>query len=801
MAAMSDQIKDAFKKYDSNGDGFISFGELGNVMRACADFSDEELEEMFAEVDSSGDGQIGYKEFVDWVMAAEDGEDDQQCEEVQSVLQAIESYSNNDDFEGDECEGVEVDLEIEVSKAEWEVVLAKMDIDPEEADGIFNNLTGEGEGDAEVLPLSDLIGALNVEPENLEALKPIWDNLMAVKEEGVPEKAPAEEGAPPQPPANVLKTALDSIVRHVDNIGGSMDDAPGMLAENTVPLSMAEKAAVGQVPPDELLAKIKEVAISPPVLNSASGQQSCFERCAAEVSAIIAKCREEGTKFVDQQWNAQDEPDSVLWVDKAEPGYDCTVDKPAGFKRMSEIAPGAVLAKEGAKPTDICQGSIGTCFLLGAMGSIIGTDPKALKKLFVKCDFEIGVFGVRFCIAGEWTYVIIDDLMPVNEDGGLLYCSSKDPQECWAPLLEKAYCKLFTCYEMCDGGLSQEAIFSFFGGVNGIFGITDKHKADPSSYFKMLKNARQRGCLLTTGFAGSPVGGTGKCGEAVLPCGLIGGHAYSVLRVVEAEGIQLVCCRNPWGSGEWSGHWSDKNEQGEWTDEMNAATGHTDSEDGTFWMSIADFVQNSAGVEYARTFGPNWKKVTQYGAFQKSSMVGTATWAYEKASDDEVGFAEGDSIKVLELAGGWWKGETPDGSQGLFPSNYIKLNDRPVAKFALTANAETKVVVMLMQPNVMFQRKFYKRKEDGKNYKDSTYPGMMLVVNDADGKTIMKKDGCERCLWANVTLPADGRPWSVFALSSDGLGAKYSVRIYTQSGDIAFQEIPGANIAEIQSSL
>merc|ERR1712070_1144003 len=99
-----------------------------------------------------------------------------------------------------------------------------------------------------------------------------------------------------------------------------------------------------------------------------------------------------------------------------------------------------------------------------------------------------------------------------------------------------------------------------------------------------------------------------------------------------------------------------------------------------------------------------------------------------------------------------------------------------------------------------FQRKFYKRKEDGLNYKDTTYPGMMLVVNSADGTTVVKKSACERCLWANVTLPGDGKAFNVFALSSDGLGAKFSVRIYSQSGDIAFTEIPGANTAEIQSS-
>ena len=36
--------------------------------------------------------------------------------------------------------------------------------------------------------------------------------------------------------------------------------------------------------------------------------------------------------------------------------------------------------------------------------------------------------------------------------------------------------------------------------------------------------------------------------------GMVHGHAYSVLHVVEIEGLRLVCCRNPWGNdSEWNG--------------------------------------------------------------------------------------------------------------------------------------------------------------------------------------------------------------------------------------------------------
>lgn len=71
------------------------------------------------------------------------------------------------------------------------------------------------------------------------------------------------------------------------------------------------------------------------------------------------------------------------------------------------------------------------------------------------------------------------------------------------------------------------------------------------------------------------------------------GHAYTLLsatRVTDAEGQEhrLVKLRNPWGSGEWSGKWSDKSE--EWTADLRQQAGFEgDRDDGIFWMDFDDF--------------------------------------------------------------------------------------------------------------------------------------------------------------------------------------------------------------------
>jgi len=69
-ADSEEQIKEAFKVFDKNGDGFISAAELRHVMTNLGEkLTDEEVDEMIREADISGDGQINYDEFVSMMMS------------------------------------------------------------------------------------------------------------------------------------------------------------------------------------------------------------------------------------------------------------------------------------------------------------------------------------------------------------------------------------------------------------------------------------------------------------------------------------------------------------------------------------------------------------------------------------------------------------------------------------------------------------------------------------------------------------------------------------------------------------
>jgi calmodulin len=61
-----EEIREAFKVFDRDGNGFISAAELRHVMTSIGEkLTDEEVDQMIREADADGDGRINYNEFVD----------------------------------------------------------------------------------------------------------------------------------------------------------------------------------------------------------------------------------------------------------------------------------------------------------------------------------------------------------------------------------------------------------------------------------------------------------------------------------------------------------------------------------------------------------------------------------------------------------------------------------------------------------------------------------------------------------------------------------------------------------------
>lgn len=57
----ADEIREAFRVFDKDGNGFISVAELRHIMGNLGDkMPEDEVEEMIHEADIDGDGQVNY---------------------------------------------------------------------------------------------------------------------------------------------------------------------------------------------------------------------------------------------------------------------------------------------------------------------------------------------------------------------------------------------------------------------------------------------------------------------------------------------------------------------------------------------------------------------------------------------------------------------------------------------------------------------------------------------------------------------------------------------------------------------
>lgn len=64
-----EEIREAFRVFDKDGNGFISAAELRHVMTNLGEkLTDEEVDEMIREADIDGDGQVNYEGCIAFIF-------------------------------------------------------------------------------------------------------------------------------------------------------------------------------------------------------------------------------------------------------------------------------------------------------------------------------------------------------------------------------------------------------------------------------------------------------------------------------------------------------------------------------------------------------------------------------------------------------------------------------------------------------------------------------------------------------------------------------------------------------------
>ncbi|XP_023330872.1 calpain-9 [Eurytemora carolleeae] len=309
-------------------------------------------------------------------------------------------------------------------------------------------------------------------------------------------------------------------------------------------------------------------------------------------------CRDRGQLFEDQDFP----PTNKAIYSHKKPHL-----HPIVWMRPHEICQRPKFIAEGATRFDVEQGELGDPWLLAAVSSLTLT-PRFLDRVVPPDqNFEqgyCGVFRFRFWHFGDWVEVLVDDRLPTHK-GRLVFLHSTDPAEFWAALLEKAYAKLYGCYEALHGGFTTKALQDLTGGIVQSFSLTSQ---DRLLTYQVLNSAVPRSTLL---IASINMDKTDTKRQTRLRNGLVTRHAYSVTGLARVRGqlgdTHLVRLRNPWGRGEWNGPWSERS--WEW-DSLSERDKELLSvrvrNEGEFWMSFDDFAKQFSHLDLVHIGPDDW---------------------------------------------------------------------------------------------------------------------------------------------------------------------------------------------------
>ena len=214
----------------------------------------------------------------------------------------------------------------------------------------------------------------------------------------------------------------------------------------------------------------------------------------------------------------------------------------------------------------------------------------------------------------------------------LYFSKSRNENETWLPLFEKAFAKAHGDYQAIEGGFMSEAIEDMTGGVSTEIRVGDI--LDREQVWKEMKECN-RDIIFGCWTRGWPDG-------SETSQGLLSRHAYAIVRVQEVQAgdpstsHRLVLVQNTLAQHEWTGPWSDGSK--EWTPALMQELDHKFGEDGVFWMScklllspqkydilligvVDDLFRKFEIIDRIRLIGPGWICTQRWTSLQISRQI------------------------------------------------------------------------------------------------------------------------------------------------------------------------------------
>lgn len=215
---------------------------------------------------------------------------------------------------------------------------------------------------------------------------------------------------------------------------------------------------------------------------------------------------------------------------------------------------------------------------------------------------------------------------------------SDTQNEFWSALIEKAYAKLYGSYEALKGGSTSEAMEDFTGGL---VEYLETQKVPKEQLLAILVRGLQMGSLF-----GCSIGADPHETEAKTSVGLVRGHAYSITGLQTVHGPHgetvLLRIRNPWGTTEWNGAWSDHSDEWNYVSpEKRQEIEFVQKDDGEFWMSFDDFYQHFEDVENCNLGPEVMNEISEMTGLTGCANAEWTNYQVDGAWDSRVGTAGG----------------------------------------------------------------------------------------------------------------------------------------------------------------
>lgn len=377
--------------------------------------------------------------------------------------------------------------------------------------------------------------------------------------------------------------------------------------------------------------------------------QTAIDKCKEKVDRIAKECQASNRKFRDIEFDLKNDKYRCLYG-----LFGRASSEVSDVHRLTQLFEKPQFFVDGASADDIVQGQLDDTWFLSALATA-STAPGLIEKICVARDEAVGVYGFIFFRDHAWVPVIIDDMVFTNfpkyeelnweeqklyhfdkdtynksaRKGGkaLYFASSGKTGETWVPLIEKAYAKLHGNYSYIEGGHECDALADMTGGVSSV--LQTKDLLNPERFWHEELTRANKDRLFGCSF--SSLDSTRSGNMFINVQGLIGDHAYSVLRAVECNGKKFVILRNPWGGSEWTGRWSDGSK--EWTYEwleLLPQIGHAFGDDGQFIMEYSDWLEAFERIDRTILFDSSWVLSSEWVRIRSEPLP--SAWSYADVS-------------------------------------------------------------------------------------------------------------------------------------------------------------------------